>query len=592
MRPHTSLALLLLMLTLSGCQGWFSRVSTSSQSPDEQTEEQPQSEITLVDDVAFAFGRDRIDVEGVGLVVGLSGTGGDPEPSIYRTQLLDEMKKREVADPNKLLKSLNTALVLVRGVIRPGMEKGDTFDMEIKVPPGSSATSLRGGFLMQTRLSEVAFAGGSLRRGSLLGLGKGYVLVDPSADSADALRGRVLGGGTSLKKHDVGLVLRPEFQTIAYSAQVGEAANRRFHTYVSGNKEKVANPKTDEFIELSIHPHYKNNVSRYLRVIGSLPLRESATDRIERLDLLQQELETPSKSARAALQLEAIGNEAIPVLVSALNSQFAEVRFYAAEALAYIDDSKTKRDAAAALAEAARQEPAFRVYALTALSSMNDADAYAELTSMLHVPSAETRYGAFRALWAMNSHDALVRADESLKDKFSYHVISSGGPPMIHVTTSFQPEVVVFGNNIRLLTPFVLDAGAEILVRGQKDGSVLVSKISLNQPDQKRMVSSDIDEVIRTIAELGGQYHDVVELLQEASKRGLLSNNCRLEVDAIPKSGRRYTPESQEIAGSTRNSPSLFAGFFEDDRPQESRDAPYVTQPAKEPGLWSRMFDW
>ncbi len=596
MRSHTLLALLLFAFCLTGCQGWFSPISANSQSPDDQ-EQQPLDSVTLVDNVAVAFGRDRIDVEGVGLVVGLPGTGGNPEPSVYRSQLLEEMKKREVDQPEKLLADTSTALVIVRGVIRPGMERGDSFDMEVKIPGGSSATNLRGGFLMPTRLTEVAIAGGSLRRGTLLALGEGYVLVDPSADKADALRGRVLGGGKCLKPHDLGLVLRPEFQTVSYSAQVGEAANRRFHTFRSGTKEEVANPKSNEFIELAIHPHYKHNVARYLRVVGALPLRESPTDRIERLDRLQQQLHTPAEAARAALELEAIGNDAIPALVSGLNSPYAEVRFYAAEALAYVDDVKTKRDAAAALGEAAREHPAFRIYALTALASMNDADAYAELTKLLHVPSAETRYGAFRSLWAMNPNDVLVRPDEALKDKFAYHLISSGGAPMIHITTSFRPEVVVFGQHVQLMTPFILDAGAEIVVRGQRDGSVLVSKISLNEPEQKRLISNNVDEVVRTIAELGGQYHDVVELLQEANQRSLLSNNCRLEVDALPQPGRRFTPEGAQVevaagGSAARNSPSLFAGFQESNDDDEYAETTYVTPPPKKRGFWSRMFSW
>ena len=81
-----------------------------------------------------------------------------------------------------------------------------------------------------------------------------------------------------------------------------------------------------------------------------------------------------------------------------------DMKFYAAEALAYLDDTA----AAGVLAEVARNEPAFRVNALAALSAMDDASAYEGLRSLLEVKSAETRYGAFRALWAMNQHDALL----------------------------------------------------------------------------------------------------------------------------------------------------------------------------------------
>ena len=60
------------------------------------------------------------------------------------------------------------------------------------------------------------------------------------------------------------------------------------------------------------------------------------------------------------LALEAMGgHEAIDVLRKGIHSRDAEVRFYSAEALAYLDESQ----AAAPLGEAARDIPAFRVFA-------------------------------------------------------------------------------------------------------------------------------------------------------------------------------------------------------------------------------------
>ena len=108
--------------------------------------------------------------------------------------------------------------------------------------------------------------------------------------------------------------------------------------------------------------------------------------------------------------------------------------------MAYLDDTR----AAPVLAKAAAEEPAFRAFALAALSAMDDGGAYDQLRSLLDLPSAETRYGAFRALWAMNPEDAVIKG-ESLGG-FNYHVLSTAGPPMIHVTRSFRPEIVVFGH--------------------------------------------------------------------------------------------------------------------------------------------------
>jgi hypothetical protein len=71
---------------------------------------------------------------------------------------------------------------------------------------------------------------------------------------------------------------------------------------------------------------------------------------------------------------------------------------------------------------------------------------------------------------------------------------------------------------------------------------VTVSKFSLNEPDQKRVVSSKVDEVIRAVVELGGTYPDIVQALQQAKSKNVLAS--RFEVDALPKAGRRYYRDS------------------------------------------------
>ncbi len=141
----------------------------------------------------------------------------------------------------------------------------------------------------------------------------------------------------------------------------------------------VAKAKTEEYVELTVHPRYKDNIERYMRVVRAVAISESATQRMERIASLEQQLREPSTAAEAALQLEAIGLDGVPVLVKGLESKDPEVRFYSAEALAYLD----RHEAAAPLGQIAREQPAFRVFALTALSSMQDFAAYEQLRDML-----------------------------------------------------------------------------------------------------------------------------------------------------------------------------------------------------------------
>ena len=194
-------------------------------------------------------------------------------------------------------------------------------------------------------------------------------------------------------------------------------------------------------------------------------------------------------------------------------------------------------EAAEPLAEIARRQPAFRVFALTALSVMTDYIAYDQLCELLSVPSAETRYGAFRALWAMNAQDPLIKG-EVIGDQFHYHVMDVAGGPMIHVTRNRLPEIVIFGPEQRLLTPLALSAGNEIMITSHGGGEISVSKYTVRDGDQKRIVSTRVDDVIRAVVELGGTYPDVVQALQEAKNCAALRS--RFEVDALPKAGRIF----------------------------------------------------
>ncbi len=175
-------------------------------------------------------------------------------------------------------------------------------------------------------------------------------------------------------------------------------------------------------------------------------------------------------------------------------------------------------------------------------------------TALLEVPSAETRYGAFRSLWAMNEHDPLVRG-EKMGDQFTFHVLDVSGPAMVHVTDSYRPEVVLFGKDQQFSLPLVFDAGPSILVNGQSGGKIIVSHFKPGLEPEQRTVSTSVEEVIRAIVELGGTYPDVVQALQQAKHDGALKS--RFLVDALPQPGRRFDREDAlDRADEQRNAPS------------------------------------
>ena len=143
------------------------------------------------------------------------------------------------------------------------------------------------------------------------------------------------------------------------------------------------------------------------------------------------------------------------------------------------------------------------------------------------------------ALTVMCPDDSLVKG-ENLGEQFSYHVLDTKGPPMIHVTRNRRAEVVLFGLNQRFLPPLTLNAGNQIMVTSTPDGEISVSKFVPHEADQKRVVSTRIDDVIRAIVELGGTYPDVVQAFQEAKAAGCLEG--RFEVDALPEGTEATKP--------------------------------------------------
>ncbi len=524
--------------SLAGCVNPLIR----PQSPDKPlVTDDAESRVRMIGDVSGPFGLNYAKVEGPALIVNLDNTGSDPATGPQREQLISDMQARNVASPNQILASPQTAIVWTRVFIPPAAEPGDPLDVEVRVTDGSETTDLSGGWMLEVRLKEMQIVGGGIHSGHMLAKAEGAVLVDPElsddADKSNRLRGLILSGARVTKARSFGLVIKTEEKSVYLSKQIGEMLNRRFHTYVHGTKRGVATPKDDSYVDLILHPRYKHNIPRYIRVIRSVPLQESASGKLERLALLENQLNDPISASNAAIKLEAIGKDAIPILRKAIESKDAEIRFYAAEALAYLDDSS----AAGPLGEAARDVPAFRVFALTALSTMDDIGASDELKALLDSPSAETRYGAFRALWGMNSSDPLI-SGEFLKERVHLHQIPSKAAPLVHVTRSFRPEVVLFGEGHHLAAPATLEAGKHLLVRVESESRVTISRFVIGEPDKRVEITNNLAEVIKSLVELGAHYPDVVQCLHEANRNRVLS--ARLEVDKYPQIGRRYNRAS------------------------------------------------
>ena len=524
--PRVILLALSVALLLPGCAGPAIR----SQSPEVAALMGMESDIRLVGDYAGPWGINPQRIERAALVTGLPGTGSDPPPGTQRAMLMSDMQARNVVEPNKLLASTSTSLVWVHGYLPPGVRKGDRFDVMVEVPADNDTTSLASGWLMETRLAEMAVLGSKVREGKVNGIAEGPLLVDPvsggTLDSKSKLRARVPGGGVSLTTRPIGLIVHPEHRSIALSKRIGDTINRRFHAVIKGTKRGVATPKTERFIDLEIPAPYAHNLGRYIRVVRAIAVVEPPAGRHARMELLASQLADPVTAPMAAIKLEAIGRDAIPVLKKGLDSSDAEIRFASAEALAYLGESS----AAPRLAEAATNLRSARPAALAALQVLDDANGIDALQSLLSSPSAETRYGAFRALWKIDPSAPVVRG-ERLGDACSLHVVDVAGPPLVHATRTTRPEIVLFGTGHPVDSGLRAEAGSSIVVVVET-GTATINRFVAGEPDRIVEVPARVDPIARAIIQVGGTYPDVVQFLQQASAARCLSS--RLAFDAIP----------------------------------------------------------
>ncbi len=519
----------------------------------------------------------EIPVEGVGLVFGLDNTGSEAPPSTYRNKLLEQMKKARVIDSEKYLNSPTNSLVIVRGKIPPGITTQDVFDVEIELPPGSTTTSLAGGQLMLTELHMVGQTSkGDPLDGQIKAKAYGSVLIGTDARKDDPKVGRILGGGRVKKDEPYLLIIESKQKSVATAALLQSLINNRFNRLRGKEQEGMAKAFNDEYLTLNIPTNYHHNQYRYFQVVENLTVVNLPELLEPRTKRWESELLDPKTAGAAAIRLEGMGRNAIPTLSKGLASPHPQVRYFAAEALAYLGNE----EGVDVLADAAANRPEFRAYALAALAAMDQPASSLRLRELMAHPDEKVRYGAFNSLRIVDSSDPFlgkirVRDDEPMPedddpasmemripthrrrppprraDPFDLYVVDCEGPPLVHVAQTRRCEIVIFGKGQKLQTPVVLGAGSVLINASNGDTSLHISRIgteTIDGPDQKVPTQGlQIAEMICVAANLGATYPEILSMLQAADRQKNLPNNGKLVVDALPSALAAY--EEAQVAG-------------------------------------------
>lgn len=504
--------------------------------------------VKTVGDWTTVGNAEGINLVGVGLVTGLSGTGGDAPSDAYRTMLEDQLRKKGLRNVKELLASTDNAMVIVVAHIPAGAAVGDPIDVEVTLPPRSRATSLRGGYLQEctlfnydyTKKVDPEYTGPDRAlKGNTLAKASGPLLVGfgDGDEAARVKRGRIWGGAKCLTDSPFLLMLNADQQFARVAALIADRVNETFYGAFHGSGpdgEAVAKASNNVALGLRVPPQYKLNIPRFLRVVRLVPLRESEknagkTDARSYRQKLTDDLLVPARTVTAALRLEALGRNSIPALREGLESKSPLVRFCSAEALAYLDSPSCGDE----LALVVEKQPALRAFALTALASLDEAVSRVKLKELLDSSDDETRYGSFRALRTLSENEPEVRG-ELLNESFWLHRVPGNTPPLVHISSTRRAEIVLFGEEPFLKAPFSFLAGEFTVTSAADDTQCTVTRVPLRGgPACRKQCSLKLADMLRTFAELGGMYPEAVELLEQARDCKCLS--CRVRMDALPQ---------------------------------------------------------
>ncbi len=491
----------------------------------------------IVGEIAFERMITMARLENVALVTGLPGTGGIVKPSQPREKLLDIMRRKETTQPNTILDDPSTTMVVASVNVPPAARGGDVLDVNVQLSTHAEATSLQRGWLMKSGLMEMSKLGGQVREGFEMATAAGQIVtaaeISGSTKPEDQTRGIVVGGAQLAKSRELGLGVEAEFADALTMSVLLKPINIRFTAFNGRKQTGIATPVEDSYIKLEVPPRYVHDPFHFINVVLQLGFNESEAQLAERVQTLRRQLQEPTTAQKACWQLEAIGESAIPVLAEMLNHPNAEIRFYVAHALAYLND----RRAIVPLADLAVQQPAFRAMSLNGLTIIDNYEAADALSSLLHVADAETRYGAVRALRKRDAGDPQISA-RAIAGVGKILEIPSAGPPLVVISLSQVAEVVIFGDNPVLRLPAFEYVTPKMMINSEADGRVTISHFAAGEDDRQVQTTSDLRSLLVAIAEVGGTYGNWVSFIREASAKGYLSEP--LAINAIPHAGRKY----------------------------------------------------
>lgn len=230
--------------------------------------------VVRVKDIARIHGVRDNQIYGLGLVIGLQGTGDGSGARANVQMIANMLEGFGITVSADDLRLRNIAAVMVTADISSSVRNGDRID--VTVSSIGDARSLQGGFLLQTPLQAAngqiyAVAQGPLSIGGLVGRGGSgqshtTVATIPNGAIVEQEIGSILSSNNI-----VSIVLhQPDFTT---AARLADVVNQVYGSQAARALDQAT-------IEVNVPMTYRNNIVSFIAQIEELPIQPDTNARV------------------------------------------------------------------------------------------------------------------------------------------------------------------------------------------------------------------------------------------------------------------------------------------------------------------------
>lgn len=490
---------------------------------------------TTIGSLSEIFAVDAIKVEGYGIVDGLDGTGSSecpPQVRDYIKQYILQNLPEQKMNVDDFINSLNTAVVIIDGIMPAAVSKNQYFDVRVSPLPGTQTTSLEGGWLYGAELKAAGTFGLTIK---VLAEAEGPIFVDTLDPSASKKVGYILAGGTVLDEHKVSLALRsPDYKT---AAAIRNKLNERFGP-------ETATAISSGQIELKIPNRYKEQKPRFLSIVKAMYLTSTAEVTEQRINAFIQQLATSEDKYTSEVALEAIGNESLKKLEALLNSSNPQVRLGAATCALNLGSDRGLDVLREIALDSSSPYQIDALSAIAAAADRNDASAISRM--LLREGNATVRLAAYEQLRKL---DDVAISRKLVARNFYLEQITQTPYKSIFVSRSGQPRIALFGVPIRCRENIFIQSTDGNITINAPPGQQYIS-IMRKHPKRPNVIvqlksSYELSDIIKKLCEepvkekgegpagLNVSYGEMIALLKQMCEKGAVE--AEFQAGPMPK---------------------------------------------------------